>query len=287
MIRLILQGGLGNQMFEYASAYAIARRINQPLVLDMSFFEVYKGREWCRPYELSIFALHEQSSFVSGHQLEVKTLPRLAYQCRKRRISHFGRYIFLPAELKRNNQVLFGYFVDYHLFEAYRHDLLQAFAFRTQPNAVNQRYLNDISTIESVSVHIRRGDYLNNANAGIFWHPDVEWYRKAMFEMEQQVQNPTYYFFSDDIAWAQEQFADIKNAVFVDINHGAEAYNDMRLMAQCKHNIIANSTFSWWGAWLNKNPNKVVIAPGKYYNDDTSNERCLSQMIPTTWIIVK
>ena len=105
--------------------------------------------------------------------------------------------------------------------------------------------------------------------------------------MEKQVQNPTYYFFSDDIAWAREQFADIKNAVFVDINHDSEAYNDMRLMAQCKHNIIANSTFSWWGAWLNKNPNKVVIAPGKYYNDDTSNERCLSQMIPTNWIIVK
>ena len=283
MIRLILQGGLGNQMFEYASAYAIAHHTNQTLVLDLSFFEAYKGREWCRPYELSIFALHEQSTFVNGNKLEVKVLPKLAYWCRKKHVVHCGKYVFLPTQLKRKSQVLFGYFVDYHFFETYRHDLLQAFAFRSQPNTTNQRYLNDISTIESVSVHIRRGDYLNSANSDIFWHPDVEWYRKAMLEMEKQVHNPTYYFFSDDIAWAREQFADIKNAVFVDINHGSEAYNDMRLMSQCKHNIIANSTFSWWGAWLNKNPNKVVVAPEKYYTDDASNIRYRNTMILPNW----
>ena len=284
MIRLILQGGLGNQMFEYASAYAIAHHTNQTLVLDLSFFEAYKGRKWCRPYELSIFALHEQSTFVNGNKLEVKALPKLASWCRKKHVAHCGKYVFLPTQLKRKNQVLFGYFVDYHLFEAYRHDLLQAFAFRTQPNVTNQRYLNDISTIESVAVHIRRGDYLNSANTDIFWHPDVEWYRKAMLEMEKQVQTPTYYFFSDDIAWAREQFADIRNAVFVDINHGSEAYNDMRLMSQCKHNIIANSTFSWWGAWLNKNPNKIVIAPDKYYVDDASNVQYRNNMILPNWI---
>lgn len=286
MIRLILQGGLGNQMFEYASAYAIARHTNQPLLLDMSFFETYKGREWCRPYELSIFALHEQSTFVSGHQLEVKALPKLSYWCRRHNINRCGKYIFLPTLLKRRSQVLFGYFVNYHFFEYYRHELLQAFAFRSQPNTANQRYLNDISSIESVSVHIRRGDYLNNTNAGIFWHPDVEWYWTAMREMEKQVHNPTYYFFSDDIAWAREQFADVKNAVFVDINHGADAYNDMRLMSQCKHNIIANSTFSWWGAWLNKNPNKIVIAPEKYYVDDAANIRYRNNMILPNWYTI-
>ena len=287
MIRIILQGGLGNQMFEYATAYAIARCANQPLVLDTSFFDIYAGREWCRPYELSIFALHEQSTFIGGHELEVKVLPKLAYRCRKHNVGYCGKYVFLPTHLKRKNQVLFGYFANYHYFESYRNELLQAFVFRSQPNTANQLYINDISLIESVSVHIRRGDYLNNTNAGIFWHPDVEWYRKAMSEMEKHVQQPTYYFFSDDIAWAREQFADVKNAVFVDINHGADAYNDMRLMSRCKHNIIANSTFSWWGAWLNANPDKIVIAPGKYYNNDTSNARYLSQMIPADWKIVK
>lgn len=286
MIRLILQGGLGNQMFEYASAYSIARRTNQPLVLDRSFFDLYGGRDWCRPYELSIFALHEQTPFASRHTLEVKVLPKLAYWCRKHQVVHCGKYVFLPSMLKRKNQVLFGYFVDYHYFESHRHDLLQQFAFRTQLNAANQQYLNDIVAKESVSVHIRRGDYLKNTNAGIFWHPDVEWYWTAMREIEKQVQNPTYYFFSDDIAWAQEQFVNVKNAVFVDINHGVEAYNDIRLMSQCKHNIIANSTFSWWGAWLNKNPNKIVIAPEKYYVDDAANIRYRNNMILPNWIVL-
>ena len=286
MIRVILQGGLGNQMFEYAAAYAVAHRVNQPLVVDTSFFDTYKGRDWCRPYELGIFSLHELSTFVNGHKLEVKVLPKISNWCRERGIKNCGRYVFLPTELSSKDQVLYGYFADYHIFESYRCELLQAFAFRTQPNAINQRYLNDISTIDSVSVHIRRGDYLNSANANVFWHPDVEWYRKAMAKMETQVKNAVYYFFSDDIVWAREQFGDMKNAVFVDINHGKEAYNDMRLMASCKHNIIANSTFSWWGAWLNPTPNKIVIAPENYFVNDDANMRYRNSMILPNWISV-
>lgn len=286
MIRVILQGGLGNQMFEYAAAYAISRRVNQPIVLDMSFFEAYKGRDWCRPYELDIFALHKKATFIGGHKWEVKVLPKLAYRCRKNGIKHLGRYMFLPNESDKKDQVLFGYFPDYHLFEAYREDLLQAFSFVTKPNEANEQLLKGIGACESVGVHIRRGDYLNNANAGVFWHPSVEWYRQAMATLEQQVQ-PQYYFFSDDIEWAKREFADVKNAHFVDVNHGKDAYNDLRLMSCCKHNIIANSTFSWWAAWLNINPAKVVIAPAKYYTNEVSNERYLSQMILNGWLTIE
>lgn len=283
MIRLILQGGLGNQMFEYATAYAIARRANQPLVLDKSMFEVYGERDWCRPYELNIFHLSEPITFVGGNRLEVKILPKVAAWCRRHGITHCGKYLFLPTEMQREEQVLFGHFTDYHLFEDSRNDLLRAFAFRQPTNTQNRRVIYEIENSDSVAVHIRRGDYLSNANSGMFWHPDVKWYRSAMKEIEKNVQSPTYYFFSDDIAWAKEQFADVKDAFFVDINHGAEAFNDMRLMSQCKHNIIANSTFSWWGAWLNTNPDKIVIAPDKYYTDDASNMRYRNTMILPEW----
>lgn len=285
MIRVILQGGLGNQMFEYAAAYSAACRVNQLPVLDQSFFETYHERDWCRPYELDIFALHKKATFVGGHKLEVKMLPKIAYWCRRKGVRQFGKYVFLPVKSTRKDQVLFGYFPDCHLFEAYREELLQEFAFVHKPNAANERLLKEIEACESVSVHIRRGDYLNSSNAGVFWHPTTEWYRQAMAQIEQQIE-PRYFFFSDDIAWVKREFADVKQAVFVDINHGKEAYNDLRLMSCCKHNIVANSTFSWWGAWLNTNPDKIVFAPAQYYMNGASNERYRRTMLPNDWITI-
>ena len=165
MIRVILQGGLGNQMFEYAAAYATARRLNEPLVIDTSFFDVYNNREWCRPYELNIFRLNEQLTFVSGNKWEVKILPKIAQWCRKYEKPNVGKYVFLPSELQLKEQVLFGYFPDYRLFESYREDLLQAFIFRTPANVENRRIIREIERCESVAIHIRRGDYLTGNNA--------------------------------------------------------------------------------------------------------------------------
>lgn len=284
MIRVILQGGLGNQMFEYAAAYATARRLNEPLVIDTSFFDVYNNREWCRPYELNIFRLNEQLTFVSGNQWEVKMLPKIAQWCRKHEKPNVGKYVFLPSELRLKEQVLFGYFPDYHLFESYREELLQAFIFRTPENVENRRIIREIERCESVAIHIRRGDYLIGNNADIFWHPTIEWYNQAIKIIEQTIPEPQYFIFSDDVIWAREQFGDMENALLVNINEGSESYNDLRLMSYCKHNIIANSSFSWWGAWLNTNPNKKVVAPAQYYIDEDSNTRYRESMLPQEWI---
>lgn len=291
MIKVILQGGLGNQMFEYAAAYALARRNNVPFALDMSYMDVFGHKSWCRPYELSVFALHNSCTFTHMHYLAVRFLPRLRTWCRKRGIATLGRYVFelecLDKAPKCNSLILFDYFANAHLFEQYREELLRAFTFAEKPNKANATMLKEIDETDSVAVHIRRGDYLNNANANVFYHPTVEWYRQVMKKMEAQVKAPHYYFFSDDIAWVKEQFADVQNATFVDCNHGKEAYNDMRLMRACKHNIIANSTFSWWAAWLNTNPQKIVIAPKRYYINDAGNQKYLSRMIPSGWITME
>ena len=288
MIQLILQGGLGNQMFEYAAAYALAKNRNTQLVLDMSFFDVFGQREWCRSYELSVFALHSSATFSHNKHLAVRILPHVRKWCRTQDKRHLGRYVFemrTPQDIPSCRPlVLFDYFADYRLFSSVREDLLQAFTFKEQPNVANLSLLQEISTHESIAVHIRRGDYLSEAYKNIFYHPSVQWYRKALEEVEKQVSNPKYYFFSDDIQWVKEQFLDVKDAVFVDINHGKDAYNDMRLMSACKHNIIANSSFSWWAAWLNNNPGKIVIAPVKYYMDENANNKYRQTMLPHDWI---
>ena len=263
MIRVIIQGGLGNQMFEYASAYALAQKANSDIVIDTSFIDVYGGRSWCRQYELGIFALSQNTQVIHNRRLLVRVLPRISQYCRKHNKFQLGRYLFDTENYSDNRRslVLCSYFLYCHLFEPYRNELLQQFAFVQVPNAANSQLIQQMQSCQSVSVHIRRGDYLTEENKRMFWTPSVEWYRQAMEQISTQVQQPTWYFFSDDIEWVKQQFADVQNAIFVDINHGADSYNDMRLMSQCKHNIIANSTFSWWGAWLNTNPDKIVIAP--------------------------
>lgn len=291
MIRIILSGGLGNQMFEYASAFAWAKENGEDLSIDTSFFAVYGDRPWCRPYELASFALHETAKVTRKGRLAIRFLPKLSLYFRKRGVFRFGRYLFdadnWTEARKYHSSVLYGYFANCHLFDTYRDELLKAFSFRYAPDAANTRLLQQIDSCQSISVHIRRGDYLNAANAGVFHHPSVEWYRAAMRQVARQVENPIWFFFSDDMPWVRDQFADIQNSVFVDINHGADAYNDMRLMSRCQHNIIANSSFSWWGAWLNTNPQKIVVAPGKYYNNAASNQKkYLSRMIPQGWMLL-
>lgn len=288
MIRLILQGGLGNQMFEYAAAYALAKNRDAKLVLDTSFFEVFGQRSWCRPYELSVFALHSSAAFAHNKHLAVRVLPYLRKWCRAHDKRHLGRYVFEMRTLQDTpvyrSLVLFDYFADHRLFESVRKELLNAFSFKDQPNTVNAVILQEMSSCESVAVHIRRGDYMSDAYKNIFFHPSVQWYRKAMNEMEKSVREPKYYFFSDDIQWVKEQFKDVTNAVFVDINHGKDSYNDMRLMSACKHNIIANSSFSWWAAWLNLNKEKIVIAPSRYYMDECANAKYRQTMLLPNWI---
>lgn len=289
MIELILQGGLGNQMFEYATAYALSRQNACDLALDMSFFDVFKDRKWCRPYELNVFGLQNNVKMTSRHHLWVRIMSTVGNFCLKRGKNVVGRCVFELDDigpLKNYRALLLcGYFGSYRLFSAYREELLHEFAFADLPNEENAALLLSIQNCESVAVHIRRGDYLEGKNKDVYYHLAPEWYRQAMEEISKRVKSPVYYFFSDDIAWAREQFADVRNAFFVDVNHGRDAYNDMRLMSTCKHNIIANSTFSWWGAWLNTNPNKIVVAPYQRFKmSDSVNERYRHRMIPQDWI---
>ena len=134
--------------------------------------------------------------------------------------------------------------------------------------------------VNAVSVHVRRGDYVNNKNANAFHGVcSPEYYRKAIELIAKRVDSPKYFVFSDDIEWVKEHI-EIPNAVFVSQKDIAD-HEELVLMSKCKHAIIANSSFSWWGAWLNANPNKLVIAPKQWVSDSRVNT---VDAIPAEWV---
>lgn len=141
----------------------------------------------------------------------------------------------------------------------------------------------------SVSLHVRRGDSVSNPKYNKISGNvcTEEYYRKAVAYLIEREADLSFYIFSDDIAWVKEQFDFLQgvNTVFVDHNHGKNSYIDMWLMSECSHNIVANSTFSWWGAWLNKSPNKLVLAPNRWFKNNARLED--NHIVPDSWVKIK
>jgi len=154
-------------------------------------------------------------------------------------------------------------------------------AFRFDPakvSAKTRETADEIVRENSISVHIRRGDYLKPVHQASFGNICTpEYYRTAIRTICKRVEKPVFYIFSDDIPWAKANLG--STAHYIDWNTNENAWEDLYLMSLCKHNIIANSTFSWWGAWLNRNPDKLVLCPPKYTHFDDSND-----FYPEKWI---
>ena len=171
-----------------------------------------------------------------------------------------------------------GYWQHFQYQEKITHILRQAFQFRTNAEGENILVKQKALLPNSISLHVRRGDYLDNDMLGNVC--DLNYYRKGIAILNQKIQNPIFIVFSNDIPWCQNNLP-LQHAIFVDWNKEENSYKDMQLMAYCKHHIIANSSFSWWGAWLNSDPDKLVVCPKKwvnYPNVDTSG------MILPSWI---
>lgn len=144
-----------------------------------------------------------------------------------------------------------------------RKKILEAFNFPELEEENNIKIKKLMDQTESVSVHIRKGDYINSEMINL----DIKYYESAKKKIEEKIKNPKYFLFSDDKENMREYLNLFQDAVLVDGNTGKNSFRDMQLMSFCKHNIIANSTFSFWGAYLNKNTQKVVIAPDKAKHD--------------------
>ncbi|MGB6269589.1 MAG: alpha-1,2-fucosyltransferase, partial [Olleya sp.] len=143
-----------------------------------------------------------------------------------------------------------------------------------------QKLLTEMTQTNAVSIHIRRGDFLKH---DVHNTSKEDYYKEALSVIESKIEQPTYYLFSDDMDWVKANFKTKHKTVYVDFNDATTAFEDIKLMSNCKHNIIANSSFSWWSAWLNTNPNKIIIAPKQWFNGDKYD---YTDVVPKSWITI-
>jgi hypothetical protein len=294
MIIVSLFGGLGNQMFQYACGKAIATRLSTELKLDTSYLTDRTPRNnfTFRDFELGVFNLQDQvASFkeIRNFVPDLWNSSKIAQQFyRVVRLLNGNNYYFEKQKYFYENRIvkvkdntyLYGYFQTERYYSDYRNEILTAFSLKSEIDLTNRELINTLQSENSVSVHIRRGDYeLTPFNLlGI-----ESYYRKAIETILQQVENPKFYFFTNDYKWTEENFIgfDIEKTI-IKHNQGNRSFLDLVLMSNCKHNICANSSFSWWSAWLNQHPEKLIIAPNKWFKDLNTN----NDLIPENWIKV-
>jgi len=279
-------GGLGNQLFQYAVARNIAILNNLNFRLDLSWFANNNDRK----YELSYFNIIENIATDN----EIKKLKKHKKKNSRRWFlyNYFlineSKYVeekqfnFDPNIMKVKSSIyLDGYWQTEKYFKENKELIRKEFTL-VNPLSINAKKIySTIKSKRSVSLHIRRGDYITNkeANRNMGICP-IEYYKKAIQIVSQKISNPHFFIFSDDINWAKENLKTHFPITFVSDGKIPD-YEELILMKECKHNIIANSSFSWWGAWLNNNTNKTVVAPKKWFNNKARNS---SDITPKSWI---
>lgn len=262
MVIIRVCGGLGNQLFQFA-LYKKLCLLGKDVYLDKILY--WSKRREKRPYCLDM--LNNNIRYCSNKQrknLSNNDSNRISWYFQKRKGLKESHYYEKKASAFEkeifdfDDAYLDGYWQNERYFADIRDTLLKELHFNVSKDAV--ALLKEIQSCNAVSIHVRRGDYLKDSRRC----EDIcalEYYRRAMNFVEEKVMVDQYYIFSDDIEWCKEQFKNDSRYVFIDPRSEKEASTDMKLMSSCKHNIIANSSFSWWAAWLNENPQKIVVAP--------------------------
>ena len=252
MIIVRLIGGIGNQMFQYALGRHLAVKNNTELKFDISDFCKYADRE----YMLGVFDI--KSKIASED--EISKLKSNRYVKEK----GFG----FDCEILNtpDNSYIDGYWQNEKYFQSIENLIREDFLFKEDLNDKNKEFLSGISGSDSVCIHIRCGDYVSNLKTKLMHgNCSSKYYKKAVDLILQNVENPHFFVFSDEPERAKKMLDKNLNLTFVDTNSAADGYKDLRLMANCKHFIMANSSFSWWGAYLASNADKTVIAPKKWF----------------------
>ncbi|MDU6855739.1 MAG: alpha-1,2-fucosyltransferase [Clostridiales bacterium] len=293
MIFIEVIGGLGNQMFQYALYEKLKRCYGKDEVrLHIGRFKEIRDNNG---YELErVFSVKEGEDFSPIVMQLIDDKMDLFTRVR-RKLFGFKRSYFMEGEdlsfkknilsLKLDKDIyLRGLWQSEYYFKDIRQELLNIFEFESIEDDENKRILDLMRKSNSVSIHIRRGDYINNSIyqemlGGVC---DTNYYNQAIAKIEEIIDAPHFFVFSDDINWARESLPILRQHMveYIDWNKGLKSHIDMQLMSCCKNNIIANSTFSWWGAWLNQNENKVVIAPKIWFKTKKVNR----DIIPKEWI---
>jgi len=278
-----LMGGLGNQMFQYATGLALSRRLGAPLLIDRTFLDARPaGMNWtARELELDVFDLRIEAADPSL----IRDLRRQRRPVAIRRQTWFRerdkRYDPQFARL-RAPVLLDGYWQSELYFGNIASELReQVFHQAGEPSQENLELLHLGASMSTASVHVRCGDYLMDpAAAAYHGRPTRAYYEAAAAELFEKHGVRHFFIFSDEPAKARTFVHLPGGMTFVSHNTGRAAHWDLWLMRQCRYHIIANSSFSWWGAWLNPSPTKVVIAPNTWFAGDPRPH----DIVPSTWL---
>ena len=279
MIIVRVTGGLGNQMFQYAMYKSLEKKGKLVKLDSKSFYETKKEHNG---YELEgIFDIKPnkptKEDLEKFDENNISTLLKIKRKLfgDKKFVYDTKEYVFNKDVYKLKNSYLNGYWQSIKYFEGIENDIKKDFRFKNQLDNKNLEILNEIENSNSISIHIRRGDYMSPENYNMYGCiATPTYYKKAIKVIEEKVENPTFFVFSNDMDWVKKNIQINSRVFYIDINSGNGSYKDMQLMSNCKHNIIANSSFSWWGAWLNENKNKIVVAPKKWINrEDVDSDK--------------
>jgi hypothetical protein len=271
MITVKLKGGLGNQMFQYALGRALSLKHKVPLGLDISTYEI-KDPRVARYYALDVFNI--TGNALSKIPLRYKLHNFFSYPGKEK---YFN---FDPAILQLSDGAyLNGYWQSPKYFEGFKDIIKKDFTLKNFPASNIQTLAEEIKSQNSLCVHVRRGDYVGNKFHEVV---DNEYYRKGLDRISTMTTIEKIYVFSDDINWCKENISFEIPTFFVEDEYsGEKGEGHMYLMSKCKNFIIANSSFSWWGAWLATYENKIVICPKQWFGDASIDT---SDLIPKEWI---
>jgi hypothetical protein len=285
-------------MFQYAIGRHLAIINRRPLLLDISGYKDFPDRY----YALDCFNIQATVAHTSNVELlrwdgqSLTLVEKIKYQLfpslRKHLIKE-PHFHYSPDIIRsyRHAVYLDGYWQSEKYFLPVREQLLQEFTLAQPLSDPNRLLAEQILSVESVSIHIRRGDYVSNPVTNAY-HGVCEssYYQQAIEKMASMVSNPFFFVFSDEPQWFAENVDMRYHYVVVAHNQGRQSYNDLHLMRLCKHNIIANSSFSWWGAWLNTNPEKVVIAPRQWVHPKSpwfqDKNFSTKDVLPDQWLLI-
>ena len=286
-----MTGGLGNQFFQYAFGRHLALNSGKRLRINVESFKHDAKRElvldrYQTDYE--VMPLQEINTWLRSYwnlTPLMKKLYRLYLPASMQRFFreelNRGFHYWL---LKAKKGFFYGYWADERYFRSSRERILEDLTLKSENLTDTFKESRDrLEEGRSVAIHIRRGDYVSNQEANsTFTIIGIEYYRKAVLLMKEKLRNPVFYVFSDDMMWVKKHlnFPGSEVRYVSDYDLG-EDYLEFELMRSCAHFIVANSTFSWWAAWLAENTNKIVICPEKWYVDDTMNDL---HSLPESWI---
>ena len=264
-------GGLGNQLFQYFFARSLKIKLKCAVELDISEFSSNNYKT----HDLNLNYLNLKLPFTKSKNLFLN----LFHKSQKDDDPFkFNKNIYNKKYLN-----YIGYWQSYKYFENYWKLFKDDFNFKDI--STKNLLFDNIYNNNSVSVHIRRGDYITNKDVSVIHgNLQLDYYKKALDLTKKNIINPKFFFFLDYIKWVKNNFKG-ENFFYIDNNNHElkKPFKDLFLMKNCKHNIIANSTFSWWGAWLNESSNKIVITP-KYWSSNRKSDS--TDLIPPQWIIL-